>query len=90
MYERILVPLDGSETAEAALAYVALLPSERVRLLAVECDRARSHRGVHGRARLQGVSGGGRRTPARARPGCRHARGLRQPSRADSRARGRG
>jgi nucleotide-binding universal stress UspA family protein len=40
MYERILVPLDGSETAEAALAYVALLPSERVRLLAVECDRA--------------------------------------------------
>ena len=36
MFERILVPLDGSETAEAALAYVALLPSERVRLLAVE------------------------------------------------------
>ena len=40
MYERILVPLDGSETAEVALAYVELLPSERVRLLAVECDRA--------------------------------------------------
>ena len=40
MYERILVPLDGSETAEAALAYVALLPSERVRLLAVESDQA--------------------------------------------------
>jgi hypothetical protein len=40
MFERILVPLDGSETAEAALAYVALLPSERVRLLAVESDRA--------------------------------------------------
>jgi nucleotide-binding universal stress UspA family protein len=40
MFERILVPLDGSETAEAALAYVALLPSERVRLLAVESDQA--------------------------------------------------
>jgi nucleotide-binding universal stress UspA family protein len=40
LFERILVPLDGSETAEAALAYVALLPSERVRLLAVESDRA--------------------------------------------------
>ena len=40
MYERILVPLDGSETAEAALAYVQVLPSHRVRLLAVESDRA--------------------------------------------------
>jgi nucleotide-binding universal stress UspA family protein len=40
MFERILVPLDGSETAEAALAYVALLPSERVRLLAVESDQS--------------------------------------------------
>ena len=40
MYERILVPLDGSETAEAALAYVQLLPSHQVRLLAVESDRA--------------------------------------------------
>jgi nucleotide-binding universal stress UspA family protein len=39
MYERILVPLDGSETAEAALAYVPLLPSRHVRLLAVESDR---------------------------------------------------
>lgn len=38
MFERILAPLDGSETAEAALPYVALLPSERVRLLAVESD----------------------------------------------------
>ena len=40
MYERILVPLDGSDAAEAALAYVALLPSQQVRLLAVESDRA--------------------------------------------------
>ena len=40
MYERILVPLDGSEAAEAALAYVALLPSQQVRLLAVESDQA--------------------------------------------------
>jgi nucleotide-binding universal stress UspA family protein len=39
MFEWILVPLDGSDTAEAALAYVALLPSERVRLLAVESDQ---------------------------------------------------
>jgi nucleotide-binding universal stress UspA family protein len=38
--ERILVPLDGSETAEVALAYVQVLPSHRVRLLAVESDRA--------------------------------------------------
>jgi nucleotide-binding universal stress UspA family protein len=40
MFKRILVPLDGSDAAEAAIAYVALLPSDRVRLLAVECDRA--------------------------------------------------
>jgi nucleotide-binding universal stress UspA family protein len=39
VYERILVPLDGSETAESALAYVALLPSQEVRLLAVESDQ---------------------------------------------------
>lgn len=38
MMERILVPLDGSVTAEAALAYVELLPSRRVRLLQVESD----------------------------------------------------
>ena len=30
MIDRILVPLDGSETAEAALAYVELLPSRLV------------------------------------------------------------
>ena len=36
MIDRILVPLDGSETAEAALAYVELLPSKRVRLLQIE------------------------------------------------------
>jgi nucleotide-binding universal stress UspA family protein len=40
LYERILVPLDGSQTAEAALAYAALLPSRQVRLLAVEHERA--------------------------------------------------
>ena len=40
MYERILVPLDGSDAAEAALAYVSLLPSQQVRLLAVESDQA--------------------------------------------------
>ena len=38
MIDRILVPLDGSETAEAALAYVALLPSKRVRLPQIESD----------------------------------------------------
>jgi nucleotide-binding universal stress UspA family protein len=36
MYERILVPLDGSAAAERALDYVELLPSHRVRLLQVE------------------------------------------------------
>src|SRR6266508_1223018 len=34
--ERILVPLDGSELAERALPYAALVPSRSVRLLAVE------------------------------------------------------
>ncbi len=38
MHERILVPLDGSAAAEPALAYVELIPSLRVRLLAVEPD----------------------------------------------------
>ena len=36
MIDRILVPLDGSEPAEAALAYVELLPSRLVRLLQIE------------------------------------------------------
>lgn len=36
MYDRILVPLDGSELAEAALPFVELIPSRHVRLLAVE------------------------------------------------------
>jgi nucleotide-binding universal stress UspA family protein len=38
MRDRILVPLDGSAAAEAALAYAELLPSARVRLLQVEPD----------------------------------------------------
>lgn len=38
MYATILVPLDGSPTAERALAYVALLPSRQVRLLQVIPD----------------------------------------------------
>jgi nucleotide-binding universal stress UspA family protein len=36
MFERILIPLDGSPIAEAALAYAELLPSQSVRLLRVE------------------------------------------------------
>jgi nucleotide-binding universal stress UspA family protein len=36
MYDRILVPLDGSDLAEAALPFVELIPSRHVRLLAVE------------------------------------------------------
>lgn len=36
MYERILVPLDGSEIAAAAVPVAARLPSRRVRLLRVE------------------------------------------------------
>lgn len=39
MFDLILVPLDGSEAAEAALAVVELIPSRRVRLLTVESDR---------------------------------------------------
>jgi nucleotide-binding universal stress UspA family protein len=35
-FGRILVPLDGSEVAETALPYAALIPSRSVRLLAVE------------------------------------------------------
>ena len=38
MYDQILVPLDGSGTAEAVLAFVELIPSRRVRLLMVEPD----------------------------------------------------
>lgn len=36
MYERILVPLDGTEVAEAAIPYAELIPSRHVRLLQVE------------------------------------------------------
>lgn len=36
MYQRILVPLDGSAQAEAAIPYAARIPSEWVRLLKVE------------------------------------------------------
>ena len=36
MYERILVPLDRSEGAEAAVPFAALIPSQEVRLLHVE------------------------------------------------------
>lgn len=36
MYDRILVPLDGSEASEAALAFVERLPSQHLRLLRVE------------------------------------------------------
>lgn len=38
MFDLILVPLDGSEPAEAALALAGLIPSRRVRLLTVEPD----------------------------------------------------
>jgi nucleotide-binding universal stress UspA family protein len=38
MFDLILIPLDGSEAAEAALAVVELLPSRRVRLLTIESD----------------------------------------------------
>lgn len=36
MYERILVPLDGTEVAEVAIPYAELIPSRHVRLLQVE------------------------------------------------------
>lgn len=39
-YERIMIPLDGSKAAEAALSFVELIPSARVRLLQVEPDMA--------------------------------------------------
>jgi nucleotide-binding universal stress UspA family protein len=38
MFDLILVPLDGSEAAEAALAVAELIPSTRVRFLTVESD----------------------------------------------------
>jgi nucleotide-binding universal stress UspA family protein len=40
VFERILVPLDGSAAAEAALAFAELIPSRTVRLLTVEPDAA--------------------------------------------------
>lgn len=36
MYGRVLVPLDGSELAEAALRFAELIPSRTVRLITVE------------------------------------------------------
>jgi nucleotide-binding universal stress UspA family protein len=38
MFDCILVPLDGSAAAEAALTVAAMIPSDRVRLLAVESE----------------------------------------------------
>ena len=38
VYDRMLVPLDGSAAAETALAIAELIPSQRVRLLQVESD----------------------------------------------------
>ena len=38
MFDLILIPLDGSEAAEAALAVSELIPSRLVRLLTVESD----------------------------------------------------
>jgi nucleotide-binding universal stress UspA family protein len=38
MFDLILVPLDGSEAAEAALAVAEVIPSRRVRLLSVESN----------------------------------------------------
>jgi nucleotide-binding universal stress UspA family protein len=40
MFDLILVPLDGSEAAEAALSVAALIPSRRIRLLVVESEVA--------------------------------------------------
>lgn len=42
MYDRILVPLDGSALAEAAIPFAELIPSRAVRLLRVEPDAARA------------------------------------------------
>ena len=44
MYERILVPLDGSDVAEAALPLAELIPSRGVRLLQVEPTRVTAAR----------------------------------------------
>lgn len=38
MFDLLLIPLDGSEAAEAAVAVAELIPSSRVRLLTVESD----------------------------------------------------
>jgi nucleotide-binding universal stress UspA family protein len=40
MLELILVPLDGSDASEAAIKAIALIPSRRVRLLAVKSETA--------------------------------------------------
>jgi len=44
MFERLLVPLDGSDLAEAALPYAVRIPSRRLRLLQVEPGAARGER----------------------------------------------
>lgn len=40
MFERILVPLDGSVAAEGALAFVELIPSRSIRLLTIDPDES--------------------------------------------------
>ena len=39
MFDRLLLPLDGSTAAEAAIPYAELIPSERVRLVRIEPER---------------------------------------------------
>lgn len=48
MYERILVPLDGSPQSEAVLAYIKLLPGKLIYLLFVQHDAPRAHRSRKG------------------------------------------
>lgn len=70
MHECLLVPLDGSEAAAAALAYAELIPSRRVRLLRVEPDTVgpmlagadeltawRAAQETEGRSALEAVAG---------------------------------
>ena len=55
MIDQILIPLDGSAMAEAAIPYAEVLPSQRVRLLQVEPDARDSGREVEAIAYLERV-----------------------------------
>ena len=69
MLDLILIPLDGSEAAEAALAVANLVPNHSVRLLAVESMRLSAAAGgtIGMKEPIHGIRGQHSRHPRSAR-----------------------